>query len=172
MADYAIVHTGGKQYRVSTGDTIRVESIPGDIGDTVELTDVRMVSRDGQVALGAPSVDGVRVVTEISDSGKGKKIVVFKYKSKVRYRRKKGHRQHFTDLTVTDILYGDEPEPEVLEVADAPAVEEAAEAPAAEDAAEAPEAVEVAEAPAAEDAAVETEPNDDSPSEDDAQRES
>ena len=105
MADYAIVHTGGKQYRVSTGDTIRVESISGDIGDTVELTDVRMVSREGQVTLGAPSVDGVRVVTEIADSGRGKKIIVFKYKSKVRYRRKKGHRQHYTDLTVTDILF-------------------------------------------------------------------
>ena len=104
MADYAIVHTGGKQYRVFTGDTIRVESIPGDIGDTVELTDVRMLSNEGQVTLGTPTVDGARVVTEISDSGKGKKIVVFKYKAKVRYRRKKGHRQLYTDLTVTDIL--------------------------------------------------------------------
>ena len=115
MADYAIVHTGGKQYRVSTGDTIRVESIPGDLGDTVELTDVRMLSQDGQVTLGTPTVDGARVVTEISDSGKGKKIVVFKYKAKVRYRRKKGHRQLFTDLTVTDILADDDAEVEVEE---------------------------------------------------------
>ncbi len=104
MTNYAIVQTGGKQYRVATGDTIRVESIPGDIGDTVELTDVRLVSRDGELTLGAPKVDGARVVTEISDSGKGKKIVVFKYKAKVRYRRKKGHRQRYTDLTVTDII--------------------------------------------------------------------
>ena len=104
MADYAVVQTGGKQYRVATGDTIRVESIPGDIGDTVELTDVRMVSSDGDVTLGTPTVEGARVLTEISESGKGKKIVVFKYKSKVRYRRKKGHRQQYTDLTVTDIL--------------------------------------------------------------------
>ncbi len=104
MAEYAVVQTGGKQYRVATGDTIRVESIPGDIGDTVELTDVRMVSSDGDVTLGTPTVEGARVVTEISESGKGKKIVVFKYKSKVRYRRKKGHRQLYTDLTVTDIL--------------------------------------------------------------------
>ena len=104
MADYAIVQTGGKQYRVASGDTIRVESIPGDIGDTVELTDVRMVADEGVVTLGAPTVEGARVVTEISDSGKGKKIIVFKYKSKVRYRRKKGHRQLYTDLTVTDIL--------------------------------------------------------------------
>ena len=104
MADYAVVQTGGKQYRVATGDTIRVESIPGDIGDTVELTDVRMVSSEGDVTLGTPTVEGARVVTEISESGKGKKIIVFKYKSKVRYRRKKGHRQLYTDLTVTDIL--------------------------------------------------------------------
>ena len=104
MAEYAVIQTGGKQYRVATGDTIRVELIPGDIGDTVELTDVRMVSNDGGVTLGMPTVEGAKVVTEISESGKGKKIVVFKYKSKVRYRRKKGHRQQYTDLTVTDIL--------------------------------------------------------------------
>ena len=104
MTDYVIVQTGGKQYRVSNGDTIRVESIPGDIGDTVELTDIRMVFTDGDVTLGTPNVEGARVVTEIADSGKGKKIVVFKYKSKVRYRRKKGHRQLYTDLTVTDII--------------------------------------------------------------------
>lgn len=104
MTDYVIVQTGGKQYRVATGDTIRVESIPGDIGDTVELIDVRMVSNDGQVTLGTPNVGGARVVTEISDSGKGKKITVIKYKPKVRYRRKKGHRQRYTDLTVTDIV--------------------------------------------------------------------
>lgn len=104
MTDYAVIQTGGKQYRVATGDTIRVESIPGDVGDTVELTDVRMVSSEGDVTLGRPTVDGARVVTEISESGKGKKIVVFKYKPKVRYRRKKGHRQLYTDLTVTDIL--------------------------------------------------------------------
>lgn len=104
MAEYAVIQTGGKQYRVATGDTIRVETIPGDIGDTVELTDVRMVSSEDGVTLGTPTVEGARVVTEISESGKGKKIVVFKYKSKVRYRRKKGHRQQYTDLTVTDIL--------------------------------------------------------------------
>jgi large subunit ribosomal protein L21 len=104
LVDYAIVQTGGKQYRVSAGDTIRVELIAGDIGDTVELTDIRMVSADGEVQLGTPTVDGARVVTEITESGKGKKIVVLKYKAKIRYRRKKGHRQRYTDLTVTDII--------------------------------------------------------------------
>lgn len=104
MSEYAIVQSGGKQYRVRTGDTFRVESIPGDIGDTVELTDVRMVSLDGDVTLGNPTVEGAKVVTEIKGNGKGKKIIVFKYKSKTRYRRKNGHRQHYTDLRVTDIL--------------------------------------------------------------------
>ena len=104
MSQYAIVQTGGKQYRVQTGDTFRVESIPGDIGDTIELTDVLMVSQDGNVTLGSPTVEGAKVVTEIEANGKGKKIIVFKYKSKTRYRRKNGHRQHYTDLRVTDIL--------------------------------------------------------------------
>lgn len=103
MSEYAIVKTGGKQYRVQTGDSFRVESIPGDIGDTVELTDVLMVSQDGNVTLGSPMVEGAKVVTEIEANGKGKKIIIFKYKNKTRYRRKNGHRQHYTELRVTDI---------------------------------------------------------------------
>ena len=103
MSEYAIVKTGGKQYRVETGDTFRTESIPGDIGDTVELTDVLMVSQDGDVKLGSPNVEGAKVITEIEANGKGKKIIVFKYKSKTRYRRKNGHRQHYTRLMIQDI---------------------------------------------------------------------
>ena len=103
MADYAIVRTGGKQYRVAPGDTIRVESLAGDTGDTIELTDVLMVSRDGEVTLGSPRVPGAKVVTEIGGNGKGKKIVVFKYKAKTRYRRTQGHRQQYTELNITDI---------------------------------------------------------------------
>jgi large subunit ribosomal protein L21 len=103
LSEYAIVKTGGKQYRVQTGDSFRVESIPGDIGDTVELTDVLMISQDGNVTLGSPNVEGAKVVTEIEANGKAKKIIVFKYKNKTRYRRKNGHRQHYTELRVTDI---------------------------------------------------------------------
>ena len=103
MVDYAIVKTGGKQYRAQPGDILRVESIPGDTGDAVELNDVLMVSRDGQVTIGNPTVPGAKVVTEIEASGKGKKIIVFKYKAKTRYRRKNGHRQAYTDLKVTGI---------------------------------------------------------------------
>ena len=103
LTDYAIVRTGGKQYRVKQGDSIRVESLVGDTGDTIELTDVLMVSRDGEVTLGNPTVPGAKVVAEIEGNGKGKKIRVFKYKAKTRYRRMQGHRQRYTELSVTDI---------------------------------------------------------------------
>ena len=104
VATYAIVQTGGKQYRVEPGDTIRVESLPGDDGDTVELDDVLLVSQDGVVSVGTPTVPGAKVTAELVGRGRGKKIVVFKYKPKTRYRRKNGHRQSYTELTVTDIL--------------------------------------------------------------------
>ena len=103
MEDYAIIQTGGKQYRVSDGDTVRVELLPGDRGDQVELTDVLLVSRDGEVTVGDPTVAGARVTAEVVGSGRGKKIVVFKYKAKTRYRRRNGHRQAYTDLKVTGI---------------------------------------------------------------------
>ncbi len=103
MTTYAIVQTGGKQYQVRPGDTIRVESLPQEAGETVELDDVLMVSKDGEVKLGNPNVSGARVTAEIAEHGRAKKIVVFKYKAKTRYRRKQGHRQSYTALTVKDI---------------------------------------------------------------------
>ena len=103
---YAIVNTGGKQYRVEPGDTVRVESLPGDQGDLIELEDVRLLSDDdGEVTLGAPNVDGAKVTAEVVAQGRSKKVIVFKYKAKTRYRRKQGHRQNFTELRVTDISY-------------------------------------------------------------------
>ena len=104
MSTYAIVQTGGKQYRVQPGATVRVEAIQKAKGDTVELADVLMVSKDGNISLGTPNVKGARVTAEVLGNGKGKKVVVFKYKAKTRYRRKNGHRQSYTDLKVTDIL--------------------------------------------------------------------
>lgn len=104
---YAIVNTGGKQYRVEPGDTLRVEYLPADEGDLVELEDVRMLSDDGgAVTMGAPSIEGAKVTAEVLAQGRGKKVIVFKYKAKTRYRRKNGHRQNFTELRVTDISYG------------------------------------------------------------------
>lgn len=103
LSDYAIVQTGGKQYRVNAGDVIRVETIPGDEGDVVELNDVRMLSLDGDITIGTPSVPDAKVVAQITAAGRGKKIIVFKYKAKTRYRRKNGHRQPYTDLKITSI---------------------------------------------------------------------
>ncbi len=103
MSIYAIVQSGGKQYRVQPGDTIRVESLPSADGSTVELNEVLMVSKDGDVNLGTPTVEGAKVTAEVLGSGRGKKVVVFKYKAKTRYRRKNGHRQSYTELRVTDI---------------------------------------------------------------------
>ncbi len=103
MAKYAIVETGGKQYKVAPGDTIRVETLPGDVGDTIELNDVVMTSEDGVVSVGSPTVPDAKVSAEVVGVGRGKKIVVFKYKAKTRYRRRNGHRQHYTDLKILDI---------------------------------------------------------------------
>lgn len=104
---YAIVNTGGKQYRVEPGDTLRVEYLPADEGDLVELDDVRMLSDNGKVTIGSPTIDGAKVTAEVLTQGRGKKIIVFKYKAKTRYRRKNGHRQNFTELRVTDISYNE-----------------------------------------------------------------
>ena len=101
--EYAIFKTGGKQYRVAEGDTIRVESLDESDGGQVEIGDVRMISRDGEVVLGSPTVEGASVTAEVVGHGKGKKVVVFKYKPKVRYRRRTGHRQQYTELKVTGI---------------------------------------------------------------------
>ena len=103
MTDFAIVQTGGKQYRVKSGDTIRVESLAGDQGDTITLDDVRLISKDGEVTIGKPSIEGAEVTAEVVNKGKDKKVVVFKYKAKTRYRKKNGHKQTFTDLKVTEI---------------------------------------------------------------------
>ena len=103
MVDYAIVQTGGKQYRVQPGGTIRVETVPGDEGDTVELTEVLMLSKNGDVTLGTPTVAGAKVTAEVVGKGRGRKIIVFKYKAKTRSRTKNGHRQPYTELRITDI---------------------------------------------------------------------
>jgi large subunit ribosomal protein L21 len=101
---YAIVKTGGKQYRVEAGRTLNVDLLPVGAGDTVELRDVLLIAEDGDVTVGTPTIDGARVVAHVEQHGRGEKIVVLKYKSKVRSRKKTGHRQGFTRLTVQEIL--------------------------------------------------------------------
>jgi large subunit ribosomal protein L21 len=104
--DYAIVMSGGKQHRVSVGDTVRVERLPQEPGAAVDLNEVLLVSRKGDVRLGAPLVPGAKVKAKVVDHGRDDKVTVFKYKSKVRYRRKTGHRQHYTDLAIERINVG------------------------------------------------------------------
>ena len=120
MNTYAIVQTGSKQYRVQAGDNIRVESLPVYTGEIVNIDDVLMVSSDGDVTVGTPVVSGARVRAQVTSRGRGRKITVFKYKSKVRYRRTKGHRQHYTDLRIIDISMDGESLDKVEEQAESP----------------------------------------------------
>ena len=104
--DYAIVKTGGKQYRVSPGDVLDVELLDAAAGATTQLDDVLAVSRDGQVRFGAPTVAGARVIAQVQSHYKDRKIIVYKYKAKTRYRRKRGHRQQYTRILIQDIETG------------------------------------------------------------------
>lgn len=103
MTDYAIIRTGGKQYRVRPGDTLEVEKLDGGVGDAVTIDDVLLTAVDGTVAVGTPTVPNASVKAEISGQVKGEKLTVFKYKAKTRYRRKRGHRQQLTTLLVKSI---------------------------------------------------------------------
>ena len=100
---YAIIETGGKQYKVQEGDVITVELLHAEAGETVSIDKVLMVNKDGQLTVGAPYVAGAKVELKVKENGKAPKIVVFKYKAKKNSRRKKGHRQPFTKATVVKI---------------------------------------------------------------------
>ncbi len=100
---FAVVETGGKQYKVSPGQTVEVEKLPAEPGDTVELGRVLLISTDDTTLVGAPLVDDAKVVARVSPVRRGPKIIVFRYKSKARYRRKTGHRQDYSVLTIEDI---------------------------------------------------------------------
>ena len=101
---YAIVETGGKQYRVKPGDTIAVERLSGDAGDVLDLGRVLLLNDDGNTRIGSPALESAIVRAEVVEHARGEKVVVFRYKSKVRYRRKTGHRQSLTRVRITDIL--------------------------------------------------------------------
>jgi large subunit ribosomal protein L21 len=131
LAVYAIVRSGGKQYRVQEGASIDVERLATPEGERVDLPEVLLLDEDGRVTVGTPTVAGVKVVAEVVSHGRGPKIIVFRYKAKTRYRKKTGHRQAFTRLTIQRIQVGEEetkparrrtrkappPEPAVVEVA-------------------------------------------------------
>jgi large subunit ribosomal protein L21 len=102
---YAIVETGGKQYRVKPGDTVAVEKLSAEPGEILDLDRVLLVGGDGDSArVGSPGINGAVVRAEVLAQFRGEKIIIFRYKSKVRYRRKTGHRQSLTRLRITDIL--------------------------------------------------------------------
>lgn len=104
--DYAIFKTGGKQYRVKPGDVLDVEKLALEVGEVAEFDEVLAVSEDGHVNFGSPIVAGAKVTAEVQSHYKDKKLMVFKYKPKTRYRRKKGHRQNYTRLRIQGIQSG------------------------------------------------------------------
>jgi large subunit ribosomal protein L21 len=97
---YAIIRTGGKQYRVQSGDTIYVERLTASVGETVTLGEVLLVGGEGETKIGAPLVDKASVVGTVVEHGRDRKIRVFKYKKRKHYRRTKGHRQDYTALRI------------------------------------------------------------------------
>jgi len=101
---YAVIETGGKQYKVSPGQTIDVERLEVAEGKTVDLDRVLLIGDGKRVTVGAPTVDGAKVVATSQGEGKGDKVIVFKYKPKVRYRKKTGHRQFYTRLVIDKIV--------------------------------------------------------------------
>ena len=103
---FAIIETGGKQYRVAPGQAVDVEKLPSEAGETVEFDRVLLISDEGDVKVGSPAISGAKVTAHVLSQGRGKKITVFRYKAKSNYRRKTGHRQALTRLRVTDIVAG------------------------------------------------------------------
>jgi large subunit ribosomal protein L21 len=103
---YAVVRTGGKQYSVREGQQIDVESVAGAAGDRIELDEVLLISNGDALSVGSPTIPNARVIMEVLEQGRVPKVTIFRYKPKVRYRRKVGHRQPFTRLAVREIITG------------------------------------------------------------------
>ena len=101
---YAVIETGGKQYKVSPGQTVDVERLDLSHGSTVDLDRVLLIADGDKVVVGNPTVDGAKVVATSQGDGRSDKVIVFKYKSKVRYSKKTGHRQPYTRLTIDKIV--------------------------------------------------------------------
>ena len=103
MSEQAIIKTGGKQYRVSTGDVLRVEKLEGEAGAAVTFDEVLMLGAGDGATIGTPRVDGAAVSAEIVKHGKGAKVIIYKFRRRKQYRRKRGHRQPFTEVKITEI---------------------------------------------------------------------
>lgn len=100
---YAIIRSGGKQYRAEVGATIDVDRLPQDVGESLEITDVLLVANGDDARIGQPQVDGATVSATVVEQFRGKKIIVYKYRQRTNYRRKQGHRQYYTRLRIEDI---------------------------------------------------------------------
>lgn len=100
---YAIIETGGKQYKVEEGAVLYIEKLAATEGDSVTFDKVLFVSKDGNVTAGAPTVAGATVIGKVEKHGKGEKVIVYKYKAKKNYRRKQGHRQPFSKVVIEKI---------------------------------------------------------------------
>lgn len=103
---YAVIETGGKQYRVSEGDTVRVEKLDAETGASVEIDKVLMVADDGRFTLGRPFVDGTKVTAEVTSHGRHDKIKIIKFRRRKHHMKRQGHRQWFTELKITGITAG------------------------------------------------------------------
>jgi large subunit ribosomal protein L21 len=101
---YAVIETGGKQYRVAPGDLVKVETLPGDVGSEVEFERVLAVVNDSNEVTAGAALAGARVKATISEHGRGEKVIVFKFKRKKQYKRTIGHRQNYTQVKVSEIL--------------------------------------------------------------------
>jgi large subunit ribosomal protein L21 len=101
---YAVIKTGGKQYRVAAKDVVTIEKLAGEAGSKVEFTDVLMVGGDGSPKVGAPLVSGAKVVGEVVDQSRAPKVIAFKKRRRKNSRRKRGHRQHQTRVRITEIV--------------------------------------------------------------------
>jgi large subunit ribosomal protein L21 len=100
---YAVIRTGGKQYRVAPGDVVRVERLDGEVGASVDFTEVLLAAGEGALRIGTPLVEGAHVRAEIVEQGRARKVLIFKKKRRKNYRRRRGHRQSVTTIRVTEI---------------------------------------------------------------------
>lgn len=101
---FAVIRTGGKQYKVSKGDKIKIEKLDAKVGDKVIFDDVLLVTEKGKTKIGTPKVKGAKVETKVLEQAKHEKVVIFKYKAKKRYKKKLGHRQLYTEVEITKIV--------------------------------------------------------------------